>query len=209
VLSGEVKFTIETQQPFTARKARWYKPFQTWFEYDDRPAAGVVFDTNISGSRCSTLSKPPAIPGFGLSGEVQPRILASGARQQTACHLRRGGRRHRRRKLKGTIRIVQTIAAAISFTDTTRKCRRSIPEQGRTIPKAPNTGSLEGQIRYPIEGGRRHRREGDVVCVRVHLARTALVGRAPAGWPERLPDIAYMFDAHRAPSVRSLAPGGR
>lgn len=209
VLAGEVKFTIETQQPFIAKKGSMVQvPFQTWFQYEvSGPQPALLFDTNVAGARTlyDPASKPPAMPGFEwVQAKFNARVLGQwkhGNKPHTtfdevAAGLESG-------KLKGTIRIVQDDRGTANFIyGYNSKMPPLDPKnKGHYHPEGAEYWLImKGQIRYPIEKiGVVIAEEGDVVYV------PPFTWHAPRWWGDgascRLalngfPDIAHMFEAH-------------
>ena len=209
VLSGEVKFTIETQQPFVAKKGSMVQvPFQTWFQFEVvGPQPALLFDTNVAGARTlyDPASKPPAMPGFEwVQAKFNARVLGQWKHgnkphitfDEVAAGLESG-------KLKGTIRIVQDDRGTANFIyGYNSKLPPLDPKnKGHYHPEGAEYWLImKGQIRYPIEkAGVVIAEEGDVVYV------PPFTWHAPRWWGDgascRLamngfPDIAHMFEAH-------------
>lgn len=209
VLEGEVRFTIETQEPFVAKKGSMVQvPFQTWFQFEVAgPQPALLFDTNVAGARTlyDVNEKPPAMPGFEwMQTKFNSRVLGQWKHNnkphvtfdEVASGLESG-------KLKGTIRIVQDDRGTANFIyGYNSKLPPVDPKnKGHYHPEGAEYWLImKGQIRYPIEKvGVVIAEEGDVVYV------PPFTWHAPRWWGEgascRLamngfPDIAHMFDAH-------------
>jgi mannose-6-phosphate isomerase-like protein (cupin superfamily) len=208
VLSGEVKFDIETVEPFVAKKGSMVQcPFQTWFQFETvggQPA--VIFETNIAGAL--TLyekgAAPPKFPGL----EWRPvrfnnRVIAKWEKKnkphltfdEVAADLEAGRR-------QGTQRIVEDARGTANFI---------YGYNSKLPPLDPNNKGhyhpegaeywliMKGLIRYPIEKiGVVIAEEGDVVYI------PRFTWHAPRWWGDgpacRLamngfPDIAHLFEA--------------
>jgi mannose-6-phosphate isomerase-like protein (cupin superfamily) len=209
VVSGEVKFTIETVEPFVAKKGAMVQcPYQTWFQFEtagDKPA--IVFETNIAGAL--TLyeegATPPRLPGLQwMPARFPNREIAKWEKankpvvtfDEVAADIESGKRR-------GTQRIVEDARGTANFI---------YGYNSKLPPVDPNNKGhyhpegaeywliMKGLIRYPIEKtGVVIAEEGDVVYV------PKFTWHAPRWWGEgpscRLamngfPYISHLFEAH-------------
>lgn len=209
VMEGEVRFDIETAEPFLAKAGAMVQaPMQTFFSYEvvgNKPA--LIFETNIAHAKTlyAVQNEAPRMPGFDWMAVSFPNRLIGKwlhdnkphvTYDEVAAKLEKG-------ELKGTIRIVEDDRGAANF----------IYGYNSKLPKLdPNNKGhyhaegaeywliLSGQIRYPIEKvGVVIAEKGDVVYV------PSSTFHAPRWWGEgpscRLamngfPQISHLFEAH-------------
>jgi mannose-6-phosphate isomerase-like protein (cupin superfamily) len=207
VMEGEVRFEIETVQPFVAkRRSMVQAPMQTWFSWEvvgNQPA--LIFETNIAGARMLYAEQKDAPPTPGITWtpvKFNNRLIANWLHdnkphvtyEEVAEKLERG-------ELKGTIRIVEDDRGTANFIyGYNSKLPPLNPKvRGHYHPEGAEYWLiLSGQIRYPIENvGVVIATEGDVVYVPEHT------WHAPRWWGDgpscRLamngfPQIAHLFD---------------
>jgi mannose-6-phosphate isomerase-like protein (cupin superfamily) len=208
VMDGEVRFDIETVEPFTARKGSIVQaPMQTFFSWEvvgDKPA--LIFETNIAGAR--TLYGSEGMPPKLADGLAWTPVLFNNRKiaaweknnkphttfDEVAAALEAG-------KLKGTIRIVEDARGTANFIYGYNSKLPPLDEKnkGHYHPECAEYWLImKGQIRYPIEkAGVFIAGEGDVVYVPRYTFH------APRWWGEgascRLalngyPDIAHLFE---------------
>jgi len=207
VMQGEVRFNIETIEPFVARKGSIVQvPYQTLFDYEavgNQPA--LIFETNIAGARTLYVDRKdaPALPGH----EWIPVV----ARNRVIGNWQRGNKPHNTHdalaaklesgELKGTLRIVEDDRGAGNFIyGHNSKLPPLDPKvRGHYHPEGAEFWLiLSGQIRYPIENvGVIIAQPGDVVYV------PAYTWHAPRWWGEGpscrfamngFPYISHLFD---------------
>jgi mannose-6-phosphate isomerase-like protein (cupin superfamily) len=208
VLSGEVRFEIETVPAFTARKGSMVQcPMQTFFSWEatgNEPA--LLFETNIAGAKTLYESDvmPPKIPGFDwIKVNLNNRVIAQWLHDnkphvtfdEVAGKLERG-------EVKGTQYIVRDDRGTANFIyGYNSKLPPLDPKnKGHYHPESAEYWLiLKGLIRYPIEKvGVVIAAEGDVVYV------PPFTWHAPRWWGDgpscRLamngyPQIAHLSDA--------------
>ncbi len=209
VMDGQIRFTVEGEQPFVASKGSIVQvPMQTLFSFEtigDRPA--LRFETNIAGAKTlyPVSVKPPDIPGFHWEKVDFKRAPGVYGRQnkvhttyaELAKKLEAG-------ELKGTQRIVEDDRGAANFIYGYEK---NLPplnpkERGHYHPESAEYWLImSGQIRYPIEGvGVVIANEGDVVYVpkyTYHAPRWYGPGPSCRLAMNGYPNIAHLFEAHR------------
>jgi mannose-6-phosphate isomerase-like protein (cupin superfamily) len=207
VLDGEVRFNIETVEPFVAKRGSMVQaPMQTFFSWEvvgDKPA--LIFETNIAGARTLYESDvmPPKLPGLDWapvrfnnrkSGVFEKNNKPHVTFDEVAAGLESG-------KLRGTIRIVEDARGAANFIYGYNSKLPPVDEKnkGHYHPECAEYWLImKGQIRYPIEkAGVFIADEGDVIYVPRYTYH------APRWWGEgascRLamngyPDIAHLFE---------------
>lgn len=207
VMQGEVKFTFETQQPFTAKKGAIVQvPYQTLFEYEvtgSQPA--LLFETNIAGAKTLYANKAdaPPLPGHEwIPVSARNREIGKWQRgnkplttyDEVAAKLEKG-------ELKGTQRIVEDDRGTANFIYGYNSKLPPLDEKvrGHYHPEGAEYWLImSGQIRYPIEKiGVVIASEGDVVYV------PPFTFHAPRWWGDgpscRLamngfPYISHLFD---------------
>lgn len=209
VMDGEVRFDIEDQPPFTAKKGSMVQvPYQTFFSYEVTGSApALIFETNIAGAHTvfANQTDAPKMPGFDFI-KVQYNNRVKGlwlhnnkphvTYDEVAAKLEKG-------ELRGTIRIVQDDRGTANFI---------YGYNSKLPPVDPNNKGhyhpegaeywliMSGKIRYPIEKvGVVIAEEGDVVYV------PPFTWHAPRWWGDgascRLamngfPQITHLFEAH-------------
>ncbi|MBM3814074.1 MAG: cupin domain-containing protein [Acidimicrobiia bacterium] len=212
VQEGEVRFEIETVEPFVAKKGSVVQvPFQTWFRYEavgEKPA--LMFETNIAGAR-TLYESNTGLPQLGPKMNWVPvnfgnRVVAKWKNNnkplvtfdEVAAELESGKRR-------GTQRLVEDDRGTANFIYGYGSGPKStLPpldekNKGHYHPESAEYWLImKGQIRYPIEKvGVIIANEGDVVYV------PPFTWHAPRWWGEgascRLamngfPDISHLFD---------------
>jgi mannose-6-phosphate isomerase-like protein (cupin superfamily) len=207
VMEGEVRFEIEKEQPFVARKGSMVQvPFARLFSYEvvgDTPA--LIFETNIAGAKnlYEQRTDAPKIPGFHWVPVTFRRELGNydkGNRphvtfDELARKLESG-------ELKGTVRVVEDARGAANFIYGYEKNLPPIDpnNRGHFHPECAEYWLImAGQIRYPIEGqGMIIADVGDVVYVpkyTFHLPRWYGPGSSCRLAMNGYPYIAHLFDA--------------
>jgi mannose-6-phosphate isomerase-like protein (cupin superfamily) len=207
VLEGEVRFEIETVEPFVARKGSMVQvPMQTIFSWQvngQQPA--LLFDTNIAGARTLYVDHKDAPAAAGLDWvpvRFNNRVAAKWQHNnkphvtfdELAAKLERG-------ELKGTVRVVEDDRGAANFIYGYDK---NLPPlnpkaRGHYHPEGAEYWLiLSGQIRYPIEGiGVIIADPGDVVYVpehTFHFPRWWGPGPSCRLAMNGFPQIAHLFD---------------
>ena len=209
IMEGEVRFTLETKEPFVAKKGAIVQvPMQTFFQYEvvgQQPA--LIFETNIAGAKTLFAEKKdaPPMPGHEwIAVEPRGRTIGSWGRDnkpmttydEVAGKLERG-------ELKGTIRVVEDDRGTANFIYGYNSKLPPLDEKvrGHYHPEGAEYWLImSGKIRYPIEKvGVLIAEEGDVVYVPPYT------WHAPRWWGDgpscRLamngfPYIAHLFDPH-------------
>lgn len=160
VMEGEVRFEIEDEEPFVARKGSMVQaPFARLFSYEivgQQPA--LVFETNVAGAKTIYENKAdtPKLPGFDWVPVSFRRTLGEydkGNRphvtfDELAKKLDSG-------ELKGTLRVVEDARGAANFIYGYEKNLPPIDpkNRGHYHPECAEYWLImAGQIRYPIEG---------------------------------------------------------
>jgi mannose-6-phosphate isomerase-like protein (cupin superfamily) len=159
VMDGQIRFTIEGQQPFVASKGSIVQvPMATFFTFEtvgDRPS--IRFETNIHNARTlyDSSSKPPDMAGFswipvrfarqpGVYGRANvPHVTFD----ELAHDLDAG-------KRKGTLAIVDDDRGAANFIYGYEKNLPplNVNDKGHFHPSGAEYWLImSGQIRYPIE----------------------------------------------------------
>jgi mannose-6-phosphate isomerase-like protein (cupin superfamily) len=214
VQEGQVRFQIETVEPFVASKGSMVQvPYQTWFRWEvtgDQPA--MMFETNVAGAR-TLYESNTGLPQLGpkmswVQVRFNNRAVAKWEKNnkphvtfdEVAQGLETG-------KLKGTIRIVEDARGAANFIyGYNSKLPPLDPEaKGHYHPEGAEYWLImKGQIRYPIEKfGVVVANEGDVVYIpkfTYHFPRWWGDGPSCRLAMNGFPDIAHLFDG---------APGGK
>jgi len=214
VQEGQVRFEIETVEPFIAKKGSMVQvPYQTWFRWEvvgEQPA--LMFETNVAGARTiyeSNTGLPQLGPKMNWAQvRFNNRVVAKWEKNnkphvtfdEVAEGLETG-------KLKGTIRIVEDARGAANFIyGYNSKLPPLDPEaKGHYHPEGAEYWLImKGQIRYPIEKfGVVIANEGDVVYIpkfTYHFPRWWGDGPACRVAMNGFPDISHLFDG---------APGGK
>ncbi|MBI3679494.1 MAG: cupin domain-containing protein [Acidobacteria bacterium] len=209
VMEGEVRFEIESAQPFVARKGSMVQaPMQTFFSWEvvgNQPA--LIFDTNIAGARTlyTEQKDTPKTPGVAwLPMSFNNRAVGQWLHnnkphvtfEELATRLDSG-------QLRGTVRVVEDDRGAANFIyGYNKKLPPLDPKaRGHYHPEGAEYWLImAGQIRYPIEDvGVVIADVGDVVYVPEHTFHF------PRWWGDgascRLamngfPNIAHLFEAH-------------
>jgi mannose-6-phosphate isomerase-like protein (cupin superfamily) len=178
VMDGEVRFEIETIEPFTARKGSMVQvPMQTQFAYEvvgQGPA--LIFETNIARARTLYLHQAdaPRSPDFNWVGVRFPNREVGKWLHNNLPHVTfdEVAKKLESKTVKGTQRIVQDDRGAANFIYGYEK---SLPPfnpkaRGHYHPEGAEYWLImAGQIRYPIEGvGDIVADVGDVVYVPKH-----------------------------------------
>ena len=207
VMEGEVRFDIETQQPFTAKKGSIVQvPYQTLFSYEvvgSQPA--LVFETNVASARTLYVNRKdaPAIEGHDwMAVTARNRVIGNWQRNnkphttydELAAKLEKG-------ELTGTQRVVEDDRGAANFIYGYNSKLPPLDEKarGHYHPEGAEYWLvMSGLIRYPIEKvGVVIAEPGDVVYV------PAFTWHAPRWWGDgpacRLamngfPWISHLFD---------------
>lgn len=207
VMEGEVRFDIESVEPFTARKGSMVQvPMQTMFSFEvvgQQPA--LIFETNIAGARTlyADQNAAPEIPGFGWVPVKFPNRVVGKYLHNNKPHIHFDdvAQGIETGKLKGTIRIVEDDRGTANFIYGYNSKMPPLNEEnrGHYHPEGAEYWLImKGQIRYPIERvGVIVANEGDVVYV------PPFTFHAPRWWGDgascRLamngfPHIAHLFD---------------
>jgi quercetin dioxygenase-like cupin family protein len=208
VLDGEIRFEIETKEPFVAKKGSMVQaPFQTWFQYEvvgSKPA--LMFVTTPAGAKLlfDAAAAPPKMPGLEMiQARFNNRVVGQWKHgnvphitfDEVAAEMESG-------KRKGTQRIVQDDRGTANFIyGYNSKLPPLDPKvKGHYHPEGAEYWLImKGQIRYPIEkAGVFVAEEGDVIYVPPYT------WHAPRWWGDgpscRLamngfPDISHLFPA--------------
>lgn len=209
VMEGEVRFEIETVEPFIARKGSMVQvPMQTIFSYEvvgRQPA--LIFDTNIAGARTLYLSQADAPRQDGvawvnvrLNGRMPGRWLHNNKPHVTFDEI---AAKLERQELKGTVRIVEDDRGAANFIYGYEKNLPPLDPKakGHYHPEGAEYWLiLAGQIRYPIENvGVIIADVGDVVYVpehTFHFPRWYGPGPSCRLAMNGFPYIAHLFEPH-------------
>ncbi len=160
VMEGEVRFEIEKQEPFVAKKGSMVQvPYATLYTMEvvsAKPA--VVFETNVAGavSLYEKGSEPPKLPGadwikvnFRRKMGEYDRANKPHVTFEQAADVNESGR------FKGTQRIVDDDRGAANFIYGYEKNLPPIDPKvkGHYHPECAEYWLImAGQIRYPIEG---------------------------------------------------------
>jgi mannose-6-phosphate isomerase-like protein (cupin superfamily) len=209
ILEGEVRFEIETAEPFTAKKGSMVQvPMQTFFSYQvtgSTPA--LFFETNIAGARTlyANKSDAPEMPGYdwvpvAFNNRVKGAWLKNNKPHVTydeiAGKIDRG-------ELKGTIRVVEDDRGAANFIygHNSKLPALDPKNKGHYHPEGAEYWLImSGQIRYPIENvGVVIAEPGDVVYVppsTYHAPRWWGDGASCRLAMNGFPQIAHLFEAH-------------
>lgn len=209
VLEGEVRFEIETVEPFTARKGSMVQvPMQTLFTYEvtgKEPA--LFFETNIAGARMlyAEQSAAPKLAGFDWVRASFPnrRVAQFEGNNKPHVTFDEVARLLDTGKVKGTQRIVEDDRGAANFIYGYEKDLPPLnpKARGHYHPEGAEYWLImSGQIRYPIEGiGVIIANPGDVVYVPSHTFHfPRWYGAEPScrlamnGFPA----ISHLFEAH-------------
>jgi mannose-6-phosphate isomerase-like protein (cupin superfamily) len=206
VMEGEVRFDIETVEPFVARKGSMVQaPMATFFSYEvigDKPA--LIFETNIAGAQTlyESQTAAPKVPGVDwvrVKFDRKPGVFGRNNKAhvtfaEVAKQLEEG-------KIKGTQRIVEDDRGAANFIYGYEKQLPPIDPKalGHYHPECAEYWLImAGQIRYPIEKvGVIIANEGDVVYVprfTFHLPRWHGPGPSCRLAMNGYPYISHLFE---------------
>ncbi|MBV6434571.1 MAG: hypothetical protein IANPNBLG_04830 [Bryobacteraceae bacterium] len=174
ILEGEVRFDIETIDPFTARKdAMVQVPMQTLFSYEvvgNAPA--LIFETNIAGAKTLFAERKDAPPVAGYDWMPVRMSREKGQwlhNNKPVVYYDEIARKIDNNELRGTIRVVEDDRGAANFIYGYNSKLPPLDEKyrGHYHPEGAEYWLiLSGQIRYPIEGvGVVIATRGDVVYV--------------------------------------------
>ena len=213
VLDGEIRFDIEGQTPFVARKGSMVQvPMQTLFSLEtvgDKPA--LRFETNIAGAKTLYAEEPSAdlkgrIPYMPVAfrrlagnyeGPNKPWSKPHVTFEEVAQAIEKGA-------VKGTQHIVEDDRGAANFIYGYKKNLPPINpnDKGHYHPEGAEFWLImKGQIRYPIEGqGVIIASEGDVVYVpkfTFHAPRWYGDGPSCRLAMNGYPNIAHLFEPKR------------
>ena len=206
VMEGEVRFEIEKQEPFTAKKGSMVQvPFATLYTMEvlaDKPA--VVFETNVAGAK--TLYEkgyePQKLPGAEWIKVNFRRVLGQYDKgNKPHVTFEQAAELNEQGKVKGTQRIVEDARGAANFIYGYEKNLPPIDPKlkGHYHPECAEYWLImAGQIRYPIEGqGVIIADVGDVVYVPKytwHAPRWYGPGPSCRLAMNGYPDIAHLFE---------------
>ncbi len=207
VMEGEVRFEIESAEPFTARKGSMVQvPMQTLFSFEVTGSApAVIFETNIAGARTIYAEKAatPELPGLQWARvKFNNRLVGKYLHNNKPhVHFDEVAQGIETGKLKGTIRIVEDDRGAANFIYGYNSKLPPLNEanRGHYHPEGAEYWLiLKGQIRYPIERiGVVIANEGDVVYVppsTFHAPRWWGDGASCRLAMNGFPQIAHLFD---------------
>jgi quercetin dioxygenase-like cupin family protein len=200
IQDGEIRFTIDGQEPFVASKGYIvqvpYRTFYTMETVGDRPS--LRFEVNIAGARkIYPVESTPEPPPAGME-YVRSRIAGRGTYEPPNKPFVDFNA-----VMAGTDKTRQFVVDARGFANI-------IPGRGQPPPPATDKGHfhtessefwfiLVGQIRYTIEGLETFLADqGDIVYVpkqRWHLASFAGNGPSARLAMNGYPDLAHSFEA--------------
>ncbi len=206
IIEGEVRFEIEGEQPFVARKGGMVQvPFARLFSYEVAGSSpALIFETNIAGAKTIYENKAdaPAIPGIEWvpvsfrreQGQYDKGNKPHVTFDELAKKLESG-------EQKGTLRVVEDARGTANFIYGYEKNLPPIDpkNRGHYHPECAEYWLImAGQIRYPIEGqGVIIADEGDVVYVpkyTFHFPRWYGPGPSCRLAMNGYPYIAHLFD---------------
>ena len=206
VMEREVRFDIETVEPFVARKGSMVQaPMATFFSYEvigDKPA--LIFETNVAGVKTlyesqATAPKLPGIDWIRVKFDRKPG--AFGRNNKAHVTFAEVAKQLEEGRIKGTQRIVEDDRGAANFIYGYEKQLPPInpKDLGHYHPECAEYWLImAGQIRYPIEKvGVIIANEGDVVYVprfTFHLPRWYGPGPSCRLAMNGYPDISHLFE---------------
>jgi mannose-6-phosphate isomerase-like protein (cupin superfamily) len=210
VLDGEIRFDIEGQQPFTAKKGGMVQvPMQTWYSMETvggQPS--LRWQLNVAGAHTlyAEQADAPKTPGYHwMQVKMARRPGVYENNNKPYVTFEEAARLNEEKKVVGTQRIVQDARVVGNFIYGYEK---NLPplnpnEKGHYHPESSEFWLImAGQIRYPIEGqGVVIADVGDVVYVpkfTFHAPRWFGPGPSCRFAMNGYPYIAHLFDAKPA-----------
>jgi len=174
ILEGEVRFDLETVEPFTAKKGAMVQvPMQTFFSYEvvgNGPA--LIFETNAAGAKTIYAERKdaPPIPGYDWAPVQMNRAKGQWLHEnKPVVYYDEIAKKIENKQLQGTIRVVEDDRGAANFIYGYNSKLPPLDEKyrGHYHPEGAEYWLiLSGQIRYPIESvGVVIAERGDVVYV--------------------------------------------
>ncbi|MBV8818663.1 MAG: cupin domain-containing protein [Acidobacteriaceae bacterium] len=215
ILDGQIRFDIEGQQPFTAKKGWMVQvPMQTWFSMEtaaDKPS--LRWQVNVANAHTlyAEQADAPQMSGYHwMQVKMASKPGVYGHNNKPYVTFEEAAKLNEEGKVHGTQRIVQDDRETGNFIYGYEK---NLPplnpnDKGHYHPESSEFWLvMAGQIRYPIEGqGVVIANEGDVVYVprfTFHAPRFYGPGPSCRFAMNGYPDIAHLFEAKPAAATTS------
>ena len=202
VQDGQIRFTIDGQEPFVASKGYLVQvPFRTFYDMEtvgDKPS--LRFEVNITNAKTMypEADKPPSLPGFDF---IKTTVAGKGKYDQgnrpwIDFNAVAAGTETQRRFIADD-RAVSNII----FGDASKQRPAADSDKGHFHPECSEFWIiLHGKMEYKMEGaGMILADQGDIVYApRMHWHRPRFGGDGPACRlaMNGFQDIAHMFEAH-------------